>query len=116
MRYRRNWNGMTEIFPIDGNKAQTHQKARDEPKVIHVDCFAPKAGNGPRERYRAAERYRREKEVELIRLAIQAVMVLLMFVMICMLDAADMIETVILMAGIIGCVGVMILLEIRNEH
>lgn len=121
MRYRRNWDGMEEIT-VEGNTArvarvaETKQNARRADVSLHVIPFTPRATEDIRERQRAAKRYQRQKEVELIRLVLQAVLLMAIFVMICFIDTAGLFGTTVLMAGIIGCSALMILLERKNEH
>lgn len=96
---------------------ETEPEQRRDAKIIQVDCFMPRSANGRTERRRAAERERREKEVELIRLSLQAIILFAMFIMISLLDAANLPQTVILMALIVGCAALMILLsDNKKEH
>ena len=118
MQYRRDWNGTTEITV--GNTvraAETEPEQRRDAKIIQADTFTAKHLNVVRERQRAAERYRREKEVEMIRLTLQAICLLAMFFMICLVDAVGILGTVMLVAGIISCAAIMILLgDDKKEH
>ena len=122
MRYRRGWNGMTEIVwteVMDGTAAKVAETEPEQHRrdlTIHAENFRPRPVNGHTDRLRAAERERREKEVEMIRLTLQAVLLMAIFVMICFIDAAGLFGTAVLMAMIIGCSALMILLERKNEH
>ena len=117
MRYRRGWNGMTEIVwdeVMDGNTVKTPEPELRE-KIIRAENFRPRQMDPDRIR-RDQEYEQRKKEVELIRLTLQAVLLMAIFIMICLIDTAGMFGTVILMALIIGCSALMILLENKNER
>ena len=112
MQYRRGWNGMTEI--VIGNTVRT---ADTEPEqhtrnvIIRAENFRPRPVNDCTERQRASERDRRRKEVEMIRLTLQAVLLMAIFIMICFIDTTGLFGTVILIGMIVGCSGLIILLE-----
>lgn len=123
MRYRHNWNGMTEIVwsdVMDGNAVRAAER-RTEPaegqKVIHVDSFRPKQKKCRRRRRKVIKRYQRAEEVARIRLALQCIVMTVMVTLICLLDGADLQQTTVLMTSIIGCGAVMILLDdTKNER
>lgn len=121
MRYRRGWNGMDEVIPtevIDGNTIrviETEPEQRTRNVIIHAENFRPRPVNNCTERQRAAEKDRRKKEVELIRLTLQAVLLMAIFIMVFFIDATGIFGTIVLLAGIITCSGLMILLE-KEEH
>lgn len=97
---------MTEIVwdeLTDGNTAKKPEK------IIQADCFRAKMYDRAELR-REQERRNRQKEVEMIRLTLQAIALISIFFMISLIDAADMAHTVILLALIIGCSAFMILL------
>ena len=122
MRYRRNWDGMDEVIPtevMDGNTIrviETEPEQRTRNVIIHAENFSPRPVNDCTERQRASERDRRRKEVEMIRLTLQAVLLMAIFIMICFIDTTGLFGTAVLMVMIIGFSGLIILLENKNEH
>lgn len=122
MRYRHNWNSMTEIVwdVMDGNTvrvAERQQEPAREQKVIQMDNFRPKQKKHRKTRRRAIKRYQRAEEVARIRLALQCIVMTVMVTLICLLDGANLQQTTVLMTSIIGCGAVMILLDdTKNER
>lgn len=112
MQYRRGWNGTTQIFQEeDGNTAraiENNYKEETHEKVLQVECFRSRRMD-PDVIRREQEKERRRKEVELIRLMLQAVLLMGIFIMICFMDAADLRQTALLMTLILGCSAVLLI-------
>lgn len=123
MRYRHNWNGMTEIVwsdVMDGNAVRAAERPQEparEQKVIQMDNFKTNRRKNHKKRRRAIKRYQRAEEVARIRLALQCIVMTVMVTLICLLDGANLQQTAVLMTSIIGCGAVMLLLdETKNER
>lgn len=122
MRYRRNWNGMTEVVwseVMDGNAARAQEAAeknRRGSKVIKVDCFTPRHDENDRTAHKRRIRRRRRRAMT-HRLILQCLTMTLLLIMIAMLDGATLIQTAVIMFGIITCSAVMLLLDLdEKEH
>lgn len=123
MRYRHNWNGMTEIVwsdVMDGNAVRAAERPQEparEQKVIQMDNFKTNRRKNHKKRRRAIKRYQRAEEVARIRLALQCIVMTVMVTLICLLDGANLQQTTVLMTSIIGCGAVMLLLDdTKNER
>lgn len=110
MRYRKNWNGMTEIVwdeVMEGNTVRTPEK------VIQMENIRPRKA----ERQRPAKRSPKKKaagtdrEDDLKLLAAQSTVMMAMLIMICLLDGADIPQTIVLMTLIIACSAIMLIIS-----
>lgn len=120
MRYRRGWNGMTEIVWDEVMEGNTVREPQKREKVIQMENIRPR--KAMRQRQAAGKRSGRrkwiirKKELLLIRLSIQAAAMMTAMIMICMLDAADMLQTIILMPLILGCMAVVLIIGDKKER
>lgn len=119
MRYKHNWNGMTEVMweeVMDGNTvraAEMAQERAERAKVIKVENFTPRQTND-RTAHRKRVRRRRRRAMT-YRLALQCLTMTLLLIMIAMLDGATLIQSAVLMMGIISCSAVMLLLDLDER-
>lgn len=101
---------------VDGNTvktAETHQNAVRRPNVIYAETFMPRGDNDRTKRIRRMRRRRRRARNN--RLALQGLTMILMLVQMAMLDGATFIQTIVLLAGIMACTGIMLLLDIGER-
>lgn len=113
MKYKGRW---IPDYPTDGNVAKAAESIQDvpeEPKVLHVDCFAPRRGNDRTEHKRRVRRRRRRALT--YRLALQCLTMTLLLIMIAMLDGASLVQTMVIMLGILSCSAVMLLLDLDER-
>ena len=114
MKYRRNWDGQTEITV--GNTVRAAERAQEHAertKVIKVESFSPRQIND-RTAHRKRVRRRRRRAMT-YRLALQCLTMTLLLIMIAMLDGANLIQSAVLMMGIISCSAVMLLLDLDER-
>ena len=114
MKYRRNWDGQTEITV--GNTVRAAERAQEHAeraKVIKVESFSPRQIND-RTAHRKHVRRRRRRAMT-YRLALQCLTMTLLLIMIAMLDGANLIQSAVLMMGIISCSAVMLLLDLDER-
>ena len=101
---------------IEGNTvmtAETRQKPAGRPNIIYAESFRPKPTNDRIKHMRRARRRRRRARTN--RLALQGLTMVLMMIQIAMLDGATFVQTVVLLAGIMACSGIMLLLDIGER-
>ena len=114
MKYRRNWDGQTEITV--GNTVKTAERQREAvrgQKVIQMENIRPRRENDRGIHRRRARRRRRRAMT--YRLALQCLTMTLLLIMIAMLDGATLIQSAVLMMGIISCSAVMLLLDLDER-
>ena len=103
MRYRRGWNGMTEIV-WDEVMPEVMPETKCM-KQIRMENIRP------RRRYEPA----REERTDFLRLAAESMLVMAVMIMIAMLDAADITQTVGLIITMCACMGAVLLLSEEDE-
>lgn len=111
MRYKGRW------IPdpvVDGNTAKkATQEATTTQKVIQVESFTPRRENDRTAHRRRVQRRRRRALT--YRLALQCLTMTLLLILIAMLDGATLLQTLVIMLGIISCSAVMLLLDLDER-
>lgn len=113
MRYKARWIPEPRIEGNTVMAAETHQKPTGRPNIIYADSFRPKPTNDRIKHMRRARRRRRRARTN--RLALQGLTMVLLLLQIAMLDGATFVQTIVLLAGIMACTGIMLLLDIGER-
>lgn len=100
MRYRRGWNGMTEIVWEEGNLAL-------EPKVLQYENMRPRKKE-PVKVASARRRRKEKKRADRIRIMTASVMFCISMVLIAMLDGATILQTLVILPAIFGILALII--------
>jgi len=113
MRYKARWIPEPVVSGNTAKVAETRQDVVRRPNIIYAESFRPKPTNDRTKHMRRARRRRRRARAN--RLALQGLTMVLMMIQIAMLDGATFIQTVVLLAGIMACSGIMLLLDIGER-
>lgn len=116
MRYKARWIPDYPDPVIEGNVVKTAKmepEQRRTPKVIQMENIRPRRVND-RTAHRRRARQRR-KRARANRLALQGLTMTLMMVQMAMLDGAGFVQTIVLLAGIMACSGIMLLLDLTER-
>lgn len=113
MRYKARWIPEPRIEGNTVMTAETHQTAVRRPNIIYAESFRPKPTNDRIKHMRRARRRRRRARTN--RLALQGLTMVLLLLQIAMLDGASFVQTIVLLAGIMACTGIMLLLDIAER-
>ena len=101
---------------IEGNTVMTAERRTEpvrRPNIIYAESFRPRRENDRIKHMRRARRRRRRARTN--RLALQGLTMVLLLLQMAMLDGATFIQTVVLLAGIMACTGIMLLLDIGER-
>lgn len=114
MRYKARWIPDRPGQFIEGSAVRADKKAEQRmQKVIQMENIRPRHINDRAARRRAAAK--RRKRARTNRLALQGLSMTLMMVQIAMLDGASFVQTIVLLAGIMSCSGIMLLLDLGER-
>ena len=116
MRYKARWIPDPPGKFIEGNVVRAAEKEPEQrrtQKVIQMENIRPRYTSERAARRKAARR--RRKRARTNRLALQGLTMTLMMVQMAMLDGASFMRTIVLLAGIMSCSGIMLLMDLTER-